>query len=60
MNEQLSLKSYQLQNGKWVPRVLVRTYLPNQINEQTFNWEDKNFATKKEADEFAKRKIEQS
>lgn len=49
--------SYQLANGKWVPKVTEREYLPNEVKERFYTWEEL-FDSKKEADEFAKTKVD--
>jgi hypothetical protein len=58
-NKRLMYTSYQLQNGKWTPRVKVREYISGDIKEQDFTWNE-FFDSKKEADEFAKSKIGQA
>jgi hypothetical protein len=57
-NKQLIYTSYQLQSGKWTPRVKVREFLSDGIKEQDFTW-DELFNSKEEADKFAKAKVEQ-
>lgn len=56
-NMNISYNSYQLANAKWVPNVIKREYLPDEVKEQAFTW-DELFDTKKEADDFARSKIE--
>jgi hypothetical protein len=59
MKEVLTYTSYQLQSGKWVPSVKVRQYLPTEIKEQTFTWEEQ-FDSKQAADDYAKGKAEEA
>jgi hypothetical protein len=58
-NKQPIYTSYQLQSGKWTPRVKVREFLSDGIKEQDFAWEEL-FDSKEEADKFAKMKTEQA
>lgn len=58
-NIEIVYKSYQLANTKWVPNIIEREYLPNEVKEQPYSW-DEQFDTKEEADAFARTKINDS
>lgn len=59
MNVEVSYTSYQLANMKWVAQIKERKFFPNEIKEQTYAWNEQ-FDTKKEADDFAKTKVNEA
>lgn len=54
----ITYTSYQLQSGKWKPKMTEREYFSDKIEERTYTW-DELFDSKKEADEFVKTKTGQ-